>query len=213
MVLKGLHPYTHQSLGSTRLPNFPISALLGHGSLAPSNILELISQAQDLDPSGLPVSSPSLDSPEGGAPSLKDSTPGEGPSHKKVEISRLRERMEMLTVLPTGCGRASTAQGCSFLCKPHSLGGQSPPACSPCVSSRAPAPPPHAADPRLPTRRGPCASPPSSYPEELKLEGEFRAALGLLCEAGGLLACSLGDEGLLWFPGEQDDVTEEEERQ
>lgn len=48
-----------------------------------------------------------------------------------------------------------------------------------------------------------------SYPEELKLEGEFKAALALFCVAVGLLVCrlELGEEGLLWCPGEQEDVT------
>lgn len=46
------------------------------------------------------------------------------------------------------------------------------------------------------------------YPEELKLD-EFIAALELLWAVPGLLAWSAlpGDEGLLEFPGEHDDVT------
>lgn len=53
------------------------------------------------------------------------------------------------------------------------------------------------------------------YPEELKLEGELSATLELFWEAVGLLVWrpEPGDEGLLLFPGEQDDVTEGRERQ
>lgn len=49
---------------------------------------------------------------------------------------------------------------------------------------------------------------PPPYPEELKLE-EFIAALELLWAVPGLLAWSAlpGEEGLLEFPGEHDDVT------
>lgn len=55
---------------------------------------------------------------------------------------------------------------------------------------------------------------PLPYPEELKPD-EFIAALELLWAVPGLLAWSAlpGDEGLLEFPGEHDDVTAQQRKQ
>lgn len=55
---------------------------------------------------------------------------------------------------------------------------------------------------------------PLPYPEELKPD-EFIAALELLWAVLGLLAWSAlpGDEGLLEFPGEHDDVTARQREQ